>query len=112
EWAGGHKETHPVHDRRQPPLSILVRGSMSTSTPPALTESWLELPDGKLFWLKGRCSVGRHGDNDLVLDSPTVSRHHALLAAEVGGFAVSDLHSSNGTYVNRTPVTRVTPLHD
>lgn len=85
---------------------------MSTSTPPALTESWLELPDGKLFWLKGRCSVGRHADNDLVLDAPTVSRHHALLAAEVGGFVVNDLHSSNGTYVNRAPVTRATPLHD
>lgn len=85
---------------------------MSTSAAPTLAESWLELPDGRLFWLKRRCAIGRSIDNDLVLESNSVSRHHALVAAESNGYSLSDLHSSNGTYVNRTPVTRATELHD
>lgn len=85
---------------------------MTIPAGPTLAESWLELPDGRLFWLKRRCAVGRSIDNDLVLESNSVSRHHALITAEPDGYALSDLHSSNGTYVNRTPVTRPTLLHD
>ncbi len=65
-----------------------------------------------MFWLNGRCAVGRHGDNDLVLEATSVSRHHALLARDTSGYAISDLHSSNGTFVNRAPVTRTTRLAD
>lgn len=82
-----------------------------TAAPP-LAESWLELPDGRLFWLKGRCAVGRHADNDLTLEATSVSRHHALLTASPAGYSLSDLHSSNGTYVNSSPVVRPTPLRD
>ncbi len=79
---------------------------------PPLAESWLELPDGRLFWLKGRCSIGRHADNELSLDATSVSRHHALLAATAGGYSLSDLHSSNGTFVNGAPVVRPRTLRD
>lgn len=85
---------------------------MTTPTAPALAESWLELPDGRLFWLTGRCSIGRHLENTLVLEATSVSRHHALLTAESAGYTVSDLRSSNGTYVNRAPITRPTLLQD
>lgn len=85
---------------------------MSTTPAIALAESWLELPDGRLFWLAGRCAIGRHLDNNLVLEAPSVSRHHALLNAEAGGYFLSDLRSSNGTYVNRAPITRPTLLQD
>jgi class 3 adenylate cyclase len=85
---------------------------MSNSTPPLLAESWLELPDGRLFWLAGNCAIGRHLDNHLVFAATSVSRHHAQLAAEPAGYAIRDLRSSNGTYVNRAPVTRPTLLHD
>jgi pSer/pThr/pTyr-binding forkhead associated (FHA) protein len=85
---------------------------MLTPTAPILAESWLELPDGRLFWLAGRCAIGRHLDNTLVLEAPSVSRHHALLNAESTGYTLSDLRSSNGTYVNRAPITRPTLLQD
>jgi len=85
---------------------------MSNTNPPILAESWLELPDGRLFWLSGRCAIGRHLDNNLVLEATSVSRHHALLAAEPAGYSLSDLRSSNGTYVNRAPITRPTLLQD
>lgn len=85
---------------------------MTLSSPPALAESWLELPDGRLFWLSGRCALGRHVDNQLTLEASSVSRHHALLAPERGGYVLHDLRSSNGTYVNREPISRPTLLRD
>jgi pSer/pThr/pTyr-binding forkhead associated (FHA) protein len=45
--------------------------------------------------------IGRSADNDIVLDNlPTVSRHHAELVQTEEGWAVNDLGSQNGTYVN------------
>ena len=84
--------------------------ALSPSTVPP--RSWLELPDGRLFWLKGRCTIGRQLDNDLVLEQPALSRHHALIAEDAGGYTVSDLRSRNGTFVNRAVITRPVPLRD
>jgi pSer/pThr/pTyr-binding forkhead associated (FHA) protein len=50
-------------------------------------------------------TVGRHPDSDVFLDDVTVSRRHAeFVRAEDGGFAVRDVGSLNGTYVNRDRV--------
>jgi len=35
-----------------------------------------------------------------------VSRHHARVVRDPAGFAIEDLNSLNGTYVNRRPVER------
>jgi class 3 adenylate cyclase len=72
----------------------------------------LELPEGKVHRLTGACAIGRQPDNDLVLDTPGLSRRHALLAAEAAGYTISDLHSRNGTFVNRTVITRPVRLQD
>ena len=45
-------------------------------------------------------SVGRGSDNDLVLPSQTVSRHHARLRLEGDRIIVADLGSLNGTRIN------------
>ncbi|MGD8624947.1 MAG: FHA domain-containing protein [Anaerolineae bacterium] len=50
--------------------------------------------------LKGTINVGRARDNQLVLDDPTVSRHHAWIKAEGEEFLVFDIGSGNGTFVN------------
>ena len=84
--------------------------SAPASSPPP--ESWLELPDGRMIWLQGRCTIGRQVDNDLVLDIPELSRHHALIALDGGRYLLNDLHSRNGTYLNRAAVTRPAPLRD
>jgi class 3 adenylate cyclase len=84
----------------------------SPTPSPALPAAWLELPDGRLHWLKGRCAIGRLEDNDLVLDTTALSRHHALLTAGPAGHTLTDLHSSNGTYVNHELAKRPVPLHD
>jgi len=45
-------------------------------------------------------TIGRDVDNDLVLDYPSVSRHHARIEYRDGGFWIVDLYSHNGTWVN------------
>jgi hypothetical protein len=46
--------------------------------------------------------AGRHPDSDIFLDDITVSRRHAEFTPDVEGtFAIADVGSLNGTYVNR-----------
>ena len=49
-------------------------------------------------------------DNDVVIGDGRVSRHHARIVAEYGGFAIEDLQSSNGTFVDGAQV-RQARLH-
>ena len=49
-------------------------------------------------------SSGRHPDSDIFLDDVTVSRRHAVFVREGAGYAVKDVGSLNGTYVNRSSV--------
>lgn len=48
--------------------------------------------------------IGRSRDNDCVLDSPTVSRVHAVLVVEDNGLegVLKDLNSTHGTFVNNS----------
>ncbi|MGI9330034.1 MAG: FHA domain-containing protein [Gammaproteobacteria bacterium] len=55
---------------------------------------------------ESRIMIGRHERNDISLDNRFVSRHHALLVSREDAIYVVDLQSTNGTYVNATPVTR------
>jgi hypothetical protein len=54
--------------------------------------------------LDGRIRIGRQPDNDLVLDDPGVSRHHAQVLPEGQTWSVKDLGSTNGTMVNGSEV--------
>lgn len=49
-------------------------------------------------------SIGRGGDNTLVMDSDSVSRKHAAIRPITDGWLIEDLESTNGTYVNDTLV--------
>ena len=62
--------------------------------------------------LKDRFSIGRTEGADLVLDDKGISRRHCEFVARDGGFAVSDLGSSNGTLVNGDKATGERPLVD
>ncbi|HEX7478305.1 MAG TPA: GGDEF domain-containing protein [Polyangiales bacterium] len=48
-------------------------------------------------------SIGRDRENDIVLDSDSVSRRHARIEHRDGRIYVTDLDSTNGTYVNDDP---------
>ena len=45
-------------------------------------------------------SIGRHGENDIVLRDSCVSRHHACFVKEGEKLIVTDKGSKNGTIVN------------
>jgi len=45
-------------------------------------------------------TVGRKPDNDLVIDNPAISGHHARILKQAGSYFVEDLKSTNGTYLN------------
>ena len=49
-------------------------------------------------------TVGRHPGSDMFLDDVTVSRRHAEFRRGETGFAVRDVGSLNGTYVNRARI--------
>jgi serine/threonine protein kinase len=52
-------------------------------------------------------TVGRHQDNDMVLEGePMVSRQHAIVVVEDGQYVVYDRDSANGTWVNDERVFR------
>jgi pSer/pThr/pTyr-binding forkhead associated (FHA) protein len=55
-------------------------------------------------------TVGRHPSSDIFLDDVTVSRKHAQFLRADGGFAVKDVGSLNGTYVNRARIDVPTAL--
>lgn len=73
--------------------TLLVRGGLTDKQEYPLVE-------GKSYL------IGRSRDADVIVKDKLASRNHCKLAAAGGGeWAVSDLGSSNGTFVNRQRVT-------
>lgn len=63
-------------------ISLLEHGEVTRE----LTDDWI--------------SVGRHTDNSIQIDDPSVSTHHAELRLKEGVYHLKDLGSTNGTRVN------------
>jgi hypothetical protein len=47
-------------------------------------------------------SIGRDEDSDIVLDDPKVSRQHARLSFDGENYRITDLNSTNGTFLDNT----------
>lgn len=62
--------------------------------------------------VKAHCLIGRSDDCDLALDSPYVSRFHAMIAWQKRNFYLTDLGSTGGTQINNEilQVNRAYPL--
>jgi len=80
----------------QPPVSDTMR----VATPPRTGSS------------AGSATVGRAKANTVVVDDALASRVHAVLAISPAGMEIRDNHSSNGTFVNGTLITRATMLRE
>ena len=76
-------------------------------------EAWLEASHGKRHALHGSSSLGRTAANRIVLESPNVSRQHALIHLQnIGEFWLIDFGSSNGTFLNKRRIHHPVRLSD
>ena len=56
---------------------------------------------GKIYELvQEEVTIGRDISNRVVINDPEVSRRHARLTLQVGGYVIEDLGSTNGTFVD------------
>lgn len=60
--------------------------------------------------LKDELSIGRGEDNDIVIPHPSISRAHARLLRRNGVFELTDLNSTNGTFVDDHQVKGSVPV--
>lgn len=76
-------------------------------------EAWLELESGGRHTLRGSSSFGRGAASSIVLDSPKVSRRHALIHVQnIGEFWLIDFGSTNGTFLNHRRIQKPARLND
>ena len=59
----------------------------------------------------GLLTMGSDQDNDIQIQSNFISRHHAQIVSSGSNFILSDLNSTNGTFVNSKRIKRHV-LHD
>jgi pSer/pThr/pTyr-binding forkhead associated (FHA) protein len=85
----------PVTAGSRPTMLVVTAGNMAGTR--------LRLGSGPLL-------IGRAADSTLVLDDDYASTRHARLIQQGSGFAVEDLGSTNGTYLDRSRVTAPTPV--
>jgi FHA domain/Protein of unknown function (DUF3662) len=108
-WTAMLRESAP---ERELPRAIMhedpaiVAGSVTIEAivddrPPLLA---LVPPTGETIALFDGMRIGRNDDNDVVIVDGRVSRHHARIVTDGGGFAIEDLQSSNGTFVDGAQV--------
>ena len=66
---------------------------------------------GHQYFLGGHTDVGRWEGNDLVVNSPGVSRMHARLEMSDSGLVIQDLGSTHGTLINGQTIKEKTTLN-
>ncbi|MGD0610382.1 MAG: FHA domain-containing protein [Anaerolineales bacterium] len=97
---------HPVTTEQQLSHGDVLRidseieGMMVSMTYLAPTQAVPKLPYTIQFGDKERLTFGRDPSNDVVLDTPNVSRFHAQISRVGRRYFVTDLRSANGTFVN------------
>lgn len=82
--------------RKGEPREMVVTGGPLQGTTITLTEAPI--------------TIGRANDATLVLSDDYASSRHARLFPQDGQWIVEDLGSTNGTYLDRSKVTRPTPV--
>ena len=53
---------------------------------------------------KPELTIGRGSENDIVINNPAVSRHHATIFTNVNTIVIVDAGSTNGTFVNNARI--------
>ncbi|MCC7078553.1 MAG: FHA domain-containing protein [Acidimicrobiia bacterium] len=113
---GSFAASQSARPEPDPPPAAPTPAARTPPPPPPAggTGPRLESASGEtLVLLKDRIWVGRLEDCAIQLDDPNVSRHHAEVTVDASGaWVVTDLGSTNGTYVNGIRIGGETPLQD
>jgi hypothetical protein len=89
--------------------NVEITNEMKVSEVEAEAAITITLPGRPFIILEGRrhmnllqpvISIGRALDNDVIIEDPRVSRHHAQLRQRYGRYVLYDLGSSGGTRIN------------
>ena len=72
---------------------------------------WLSYQGSRILLKQGETIVGRSPHCAVVISNRRISRQHCSLVLAQDTLHVTDLGSSNGTWVNGAPVTQATRLH-
>ncbi|MEM7366261.1 MAG: FHA domain-containing protein [Pseudomonadota bacterium] len=92
-----HETPAPETDGEKRPCLIMIRGDFI----------------GQVYELtKDVNMLGRGEDMDLVISDISISRRHAMIVNRVDGFHLSDLSSTNGSFVNKVEVSDPAPLRE
>jgi hypothetical protein len=57
-------------------------------------------PEQVIVWDTLKIRIGRHFEQDIVLENPEISREHTLLRRDGEKYVAEDLKTANGTFVN------------
>ena len=73
--------------------------------PPLGKTKLINTVNGDVFPLVSReASVGRHKNNDIILNYPTVSRTHAVIVCSKNGWYITEIRSDSEVLVNGNPI--------
>ena len=69
-----------------------------------------EIEQGTVMMKMVSMTIGREPPAQFILDFPFVSRRHCEIRLSPQGLLIRDLNSSNGTFINNSPISDWTPL--
>lgn len=78
----------------------------------AARHAWLVLNARRLVLNRGRNVIGRDLKDGICVESPTVSRRHAVITVEAAQALLEDLSSKNGTFLRNQRVVSPVRLSD
>ena len=96
-----HYLIHPDALPLPPPHPVTWKLEVSTPGTPT-----------QIFALANDTKIGRGSDCEVQIADPRASRHHALIRLMDGGYILSDLGSTNGTYANHIQIQSAVRLQD
>lgn len=100
----------PLPPSQSPPGAPLSLPT-PTAAPPVTAALLVNANGQQQVTVTDQMIVGRDPACDLWVDVDDVSRRHATVVAQASGWAVRDLGSRNGTFVNDQPVVTITAIY-